>query len=250
VNRGRTAERVQVIGERNSATNYVIELIESNFDVEMERGVDPAWFSLASQRLPWAMRERASDLWLAATRTVWKHAFLDERSLRRLERTGVEVVAVVKHPLSWMLSTHRRPYHRGEEHADLVEFATTPWRTVGRERLGQRTYANGFELWATKAAGLVPLADDGRIVLWRFEDVLIDEAGHLAALAARLGQPEPATVVGVPENTKSQHGITQTHAEIRDYYLSEAWRAEVPEAVRRQALESCGDVVARLGYEI
>lgn len=239
-----------VVGERNSATNYVNELIAANLQVELQVGVDPARFSLASQRLPWRYRELASDAWFVATRTVWKHGLLDEAALRRLEKRGVHVVAVVKHPLAWAVSMHRRPYHRGEAHTDPIEFAATPWRTVGRERMGRRTVANCFELWAAKAEAVEALAGLGRIELWRFEDVLADEAGHLARLADRLGLPAPAAVTGVPDNTKSQFGDPRDHQQIREYYLTEAWRADVAEPTRRLAAAVCGDVAARLGYEI
>jgi hypothetical protein len=239
-----------VIGERNAGTNYVGQLIEGNLDVTMIRSTDPARFSLASQRLPWAMRELLTDGWFIVTRTVWKHGLLDEAAYRRLAKRGVEAVAVVKHPLTWMLSMHRRPYHRGEMYDDFVEFASTSWKTVGRERLGRRTVANGFEIWAAKAEAVLDLRDRGHIALWRYEDVLDGELGHLTRLAERLGLAAPTATVGIGQSTKAIWGDDRDHAYFREYHRSEQWRDEVPEAVRLVALESCGDVATRLGYEI
>jgi hypothetical protein len=248
VDRSGDHHRVIVVGERNSGTNYVDQLIAANLDVTMVAGVIPERYALAAQRLPWGARERAIDAWFAATRTVWKHGLLDERAAFRLAGRGHHIVAVVKHPLAWAVSMHRRPYHRVEEYDDPVEFASTPWLTIGRERMGRRTMANCFELWATKQDAYLSLADRGQIELWRYEDVLEDERLHLELLADRVGVEVAADGAGVPDGTKFDDDRDQ--AEIREYYARERWREAVAEPTRRLAADVCGDVARRLRYEL
>lgn len=238
--------RVLVVGERNSGTNYIDQLLGANLDVEMVTGVIPGRLSTAAQRLSWGPRERAIDAWFAATRTVWKHGLLDDTAFRR--RGDATVVAVVKHPLAWAVSMHRRPYHRAEAYADPVEFCSTPWRTIGRERMGRRTVANCFELWAEKHEAYLALADRGQIELWRYEAVLDDEHSHLSRLAERLGTAMEGLDSGIGVSTKAIFDDERSVDEIREYYRAERWRESVAEPTRELALAVCGPVADRLGY--
>ena len=240
-----------VLGERNSGTNYVDQLIAANLPVEMATGVIPARYARAAQRLPPEWRERAIDTWFGVTRTVWKHGVLDDVALRRLQARAIVPVAVAKHPLAWAVSMRQRPYHRFEHHADVAAFCSTPWRTIRRERAGRRTFANCFELWAAKHLAFLDAADRGHLSLWRYEAVIDDELAHLVELADRLGLPAPTEVAGVARSTKAEvAGDERDASAIREQYRSEAWRAEVPDEIVDLARRTCGAVAERIGYQL
>jgi hypothetical protein len=242
---------VLVVGERNSGTNYVDQLVAANLAVTTAAGVIPARYARAAQRLPEEWRERVIDTWFSTTRTVWKHGLIDDAAVRRLRRRDVFPVGVVKHPLAWAVSMRQRPYHRFEHHTDLADFCSTPWRTIGRERTGRRTFANCFELWAVKQRALLDLADRGDALVWRYEAVMEDELAHLVELADRLSVPAPSSVAAVGPSTKADvAGDARDAAAIREQYQTEAWRAEVPAEIVDLARGSCGDVADRLGYAI
>jgi len=157
----------QVLGERNSGTNYVTQLLLANL-----RGVE--------RRLAFG----------------WKHGFIDRRVAAE---AGLLTILVVRHPLRWIQSVHARPLDLSTAMQGLGfgDFIRHEWQGAFTTDAGDEqpsradmvphvggNYPNACALRNAKLAYLREMATlPGRFAMLRFEDVNRNPRGTIRALA-------------------------------------------------------------------
>lgn len=159
-------DRFQVLGDRNSGTNYLHHLILQNLP-ELQ----------------------------VATPYYWKHGFVDRRIAAE---PGLLTVVIYRHPLRWLHAVHRHPWEVSATMRGLPfhDFIHTEWRAVwshgGREELLQgdmqphttTPFANALLMRSAKIEWLEKLADlPGKTAFIRYEDLNRDPLGCLRSLA-------------------------------------------------------------------
>ena len=232
-----------IMGERNSSTNYLAQLLAKNSLIESVAGVAPKAVRGLASVLP--VREQILDLWFRGK--VWKHAYLDAAALEVV--TDLKIIAISKHPLAWSVSMLRRPYHVSAEgkrgvHGTLEDWHSLmlrTWPTQKRERIEPDS---GFNLWATKYQSYLQAEN---VLMVRYEDLLSDPEKTLETIAAYLNvEVIPSQQIQtVNSSTKSDKRTTES---ISSYYLEELWRNELPSDYESYLTESAVKVAAELGY--
>lgn len=223
--RAAVPDSLQVLGERNSGTNFVQTVMKRN-------------------------------LALAPTRILgWKHGFPHMLAVPN----RVLVVAVVRNPFDWSRSMHAKPWHAPAEmqRLEYSEFIRAPWESVvdrrdyfglpeGDARLGAplqldrhpltgAAFANIFEMRNAKLEALAGMARRGcHFAMLPFERFRADPEGTVAALAAAFDLAPPATFSPVRRRLGAKFkpkvaDRPQTPAEI-----DPADRAFIRSAVNRQ----------------
>jgi hypothetical protein len=229
---------LKVFGERNCTTTYLEALIARNLDVPMLRGTAPeAWFDTNE------ITEDSLDLYFALTRSTnlgWKHAMAPDReSLSAHDAPRAVFVTLTKNPYSWLLSFHRRPYHRGgngsrslrevycptwpaAEQVPFEVFLTSPWQPVGREGVAQ-DFRDPVDVWNRKNRSYLALRDLAPCLNLKYEDLVedpesaVEKIADTFALGRRVSHFENIDV-------SLQRTPGQTFGSYRDFYLKETWR--------------------------
>gem|GEM_PF-2808632 len=211
--------RVKIFGERNSGTNLLGRLLEQSPQLELLPGGAPYWLRRSIRDVPASAKRAALDGWDRAVypRTLgWKHAYITNKTVRRAQQGGVRCIAIVKHPVAWLTSLRRHPYHIDVDHAGKL--AHVPLR---RERL-QVPIGNIRQLWALKSARYVELADLAGFQIVRFEDLVADQQHTISLIAEQL-QVDVEPIRPLARDVK---GSTRSASEIADYYANATWRNE------------------------
>lgn len=193
-------DRVKIFGERNTATNALRRLIERNARVSVvpsvlkhvseHLGLDPGDLCALSAR----EREARIDRFFRDVDPVfaWKH-----RSLAALDPDiflGCLIVLTCRHPASWLLALHRKPYAALAEVPDgFAPFLRMRWEPVGRDAIGDEALTP-IALYNRKLRGMLVflerLAASRRdVVVVRFEDFVLDQVGVLARAKPFLRDP-------------------------------------------------------------
>lgn len=228
--------KIKIFGERNTSTNALKEMLETNSAsrvlpstaIELDAGIRPRLARAQKLRLPQSLRERMSDRVFEARSPLeaWKHRLTDFENLA--EFADCHLIFCVRHPASWVFGLHRRPYHiHGRPAKTLDAFLDKRWRTVGREGLG-RSKTSATMLYNRKMAAFVGLqarlkAAGLRYSVVRHEDFAMDQAAVFARLAPHLSQPA-VTFRPLDASTKDQR---RTRAYYQDYYGQQLWRDEI-----------------------
>ena len=156
---------------------------------------------------------------------TWKHAATNFDDLEGCE--SVKFLITVRHPASWLLALHKRPYHALQKvEKDFVKFIVQPWKTVKRDRLDE-IITTPIELWNLKCKSYIDFFDgfsNGKnIFIVRFEDFSQSQKKSLSEFLTSLG------IQGVEfkEVVKSSKGDEKDVAWYRNYYGNELWRNEI-----------------------
>ncbi len=164
-------QQFQVLGERNSGTNFVATLLRNNL-AEME------------ETRPYG----------------WKHGFIDRRVV---ETPGLLTVVVYRHPIRWLQSVHAKPLELTDNFGKLrfEDFLETPWTGGFRRENGPmepstadlepktgRTFPNPMALRSAKIAYLEEMQKmAGCTAYLRFEDVNRRPKESVRAIADTFG---------------------------------------------------------------
>lgn len=224
---------IKILGERNTGTNYLAQLLAVNLEVSLLPGVVPTSVARAASGAEKASRtlgghslrlgEALKDAWFAVTfprNLGWKHAAIRD-DLERFELAHhTTFVTLTKNPYSWLLSLYRRPYHAWARHGSFSEFITSPWRTVRREH-APRVLPSVVELWNYKNASYLTLGQSFRVVNLRYEDVLDDPATAIEMVKRTSGATKTSS--HVTNVLKSAKGDQLVYDDYRSYYLEERW---------------------------
>ncbi|QHQ36926.1 hypothetical protein [Algicella marina] len=158
----------QVLGERNSGTNFVSTLLRRN----LGHGI---------------VEERPYG---------WKHGFIDRRVVATPQ---LLTLVVYRHPVRWLQSVHSKPLELTDNFDNLTfdEFLRTPWTggfvreggpkepsTADLEPKTARVFTSPMAVRTAKISYLEEMADmGGNIAYLRFEDVNRDPVRTLQALS-------------------------------------------------------------------
>lgn len=265
--RGRQAMHdVKIFGERNTATNALKQIIETNSGSRCAPSVvsevDPRiktrnrrYKRLAqvpglrglSNRLREADIDRVFQR--ASALESWKHAATNFGSVEAF--AGVSVIVTVRNPASWLQSLCKNPYHvYGTPPAGLEAFIDHRWRPVARERLEARSY-DPLELYAAKLTCY--RAFFGRLdaagIPWRlvpFEEIVTDQEASFARIRDLLRTPADR-FTPLESSTKSKEKSRDYY---QDYYGNERWRAEMGPVYDQVRTRFSGDLAADFGYRL
>lgn len=244
-------QRLKIYGERNTGTNYLAKLIELNLGVEQLPGVVPDWLLNAQKQLP--AKEAIKDIYFSMTfrrNLGWKHMLVKPAAEMGRYATGLDEVVfltLTKNPYSWLLSLHRRPYHKDYfGKGEFEAFLTTPWKPVGRENLGRAT-VTPIQLWNLKSASYIRLLEHLPTLHLRFETLLDDPRQVVKIISNAIGldwnQDEFRNFEKSTKESRRDYDF------YRDYYLNEKWKLDFSTAaidIANQGLD--GDVLAYFGY--
>ncbi|TFL18193.1 hypothetical protein [Jannaschia formosa] len=251
--------RIKVFGERNTGTNALESLIRLNSRSVVLPGSLAALDADATDRLRGLRKSGAPaaqvEAWVDAVfegkdpSQQWKHcATLFETPGALADDT--HVVFLIRHPLSWLLSLYRNPYHCLVAMPDrFVDFVALPWKTTARDRLDGAVLTPPA-LYEAKLASYrrfmirLDAAGIGQTVL-RFEDVVMRQVDCFTALRPVLSDPSP-TPRPVERSWKDKR---QTLDDLRAYYSEERWREDIEtEALERIAIDP--EILAWAGYDL
>ena len=243
---------VKIYGERNTGTNYIDRLIRMNLEAHMLTGVAPSHIQILQRILPGKQLVRDRYFELTYRKNLgWKHTKLkSESELRhyKILKRGVCFVTVTKNPYSWLLSMHRRPYHRyyGEK-PDFISFLRSPWKTVGRDNC-ESVLRDPIELWNIKNKSYLRLksVDAANITS---ESVLSDPKALIDRLSDSFSIATTDNYfTNLNESTKDKGKNFDYY---NDYYLNERWRDELTDesiSIINSRLDR--SVVEYFGYEL
>lgn len=236
-------KKLKVFGERNTGTNYTIELLKLNFNIQFLRGT---FF-----RLPLLDRsENLIDTFFQLTKKSnlgWKHSKPDLKLLR--SQPEVKILILVKNPYSFLLSLHRRPYHNASlAKLDFDSFLTSSWHCMKRENMDQMDL-NPIELWNIKMKGYLECADElgDQVKILRYEDLVVSPEKILAELQSMWDLPRRSEqFVNFVESTKNDQ---KSFTDYASYYKEEKWKSKLTAdeiEIINKYLDS--DVMDRLHY--
>lgn len=233
---------IKVIGERNTGTNFVEQIIQKNFDVAIFPGDLPrrfrVFYNLAYNYLPystaWSLvegdRNRRYDSRFDQ-QAGWKHARMPNLPQDRTRYPeGLGFIAITKNPYAWLQSLHRRPYqgvhHNVARPLSFSEFLRKPWPTVRRE-CGPAEYANPVQMWNDKVRSYEALREYGPALILPYESIIADIGAFVHTAARVFGLADPAQVQ-VPGSSTKKDG--RTTEDIVRFYLSGEWATSLSAA--------------------
>jgi hypothetical protein len=230
---------VKIFGERNTGTNALRLLMQRNSEARLHPSVRAevnwsfqAWVRRL-RRLPGG--GRLADAYMdwrhaaAPPTDLWKHSAPRPSDARGLAQSLV--VVTTRHPASWLVALHRRPYHaRSPVPPAFGAFLAMRWRPMLRDRIGLARLTP-IELWNVKARAHLALLDaldatgnPGERV--RFEDFVADQLACFRRLAPHLAGAcdEPRIV---EESTKDTDWNRERYS---TYYADRQWMADLSPA--------------------
>lgn len=235
----RRFERVKVMGERASGTNFLSQVIDLNFAVRQLPNITSCTEGQFAQILEMpeekrhhlAIAERTEDFNHLAEMSEnggWKHAALTDRVFKALPSANETLfLCIIRHPAPWLLSLMRRPFHAFCNRADSpAEFLATPWMTRARDELDQLLLPGPGVLWRLKVQSyLDQAAQRPNVKILRYEDLLRNPAAVLDAIPLSRTSADPWEIPG--ENARSwQSAEESADAEAPDF---RALRAALPD---------------------
>lgn len=252
---------VKIIGERNTGTNFVEDIIEKNFKIGVFPGDLPDFFRVlynaAYKYLPHSVaraivegdRNRRYDSRFHL-QAGWKHARMPNlpKGHDRYPE-GLGFIAITKNPYAWLQSLHRRPYqgvhHRAARPLSFSEFLRTPWPTVGRE-YAPPVYGNPVQMWNDKVRSYEVLYNYGPTLVLPYEKIIEDTGGFVHEVSLAFNLPNPNRVDFPTVSTKKDGRTTDS---IVQHYLSGKWAETLSEEdVRFINQELDHDIREKFGY--
>lgn len=235
---------VKVFGERNCGTNFTETVLKSSPHLRVLPQAAPKNVRGVAARLG-RLKEPVLDLWDSANRRRtmgWKHCYIDDTTVARMQHRPVVGIALTKHPLSWLVSLRKNPYHILRTGSSLTH------QHLIRERL-PRSPRNLFDLWQIKTERYLRLRASGDLMVVRFEDVVVAPADVLTDVFE-----SRAVEVGdlvVPERSVKARKDSRSTGQIQSEYAAEKWRDALTEADYEEAHATLSPALLReLSYEI
>jgi hypothetical protein len=231
-------EHLKVYGERNTGTRFLAGLLKDNFTTPCLSGAfktdesrqDASMAGALLKDQPRLLRMVVDDKLRnlhhrdhIAKSFGWKHACPPVEYLRSVpERSATTLfIVIVKHPVHWARSFHKRPYHtyfpstRRLEFHDFLHHVFIP---SGRDNVDAAVYGSPIELYAAKVDGYRRLAGLGvPFELVRYEELLENVAGALQRLANRydLGRRRQDWVIESASTKEREVGLAEYQARYR-----------------------------------
>lgn len=194
---------LRVFGERHTATNWLVRLLDLNVNVTIvSKWPDASW--------------------------VWKHTMPPPPQLSM--RRPILVVTITKGPYSWLRSLHRVPYeYIGKASANFSAWLRAPWLRLrdGREHWAPNAFASPVHLWNAKNRAYSQIKVPARVSL-RYESLVAEPEAEVLRLASRLALPLKSARFRNVAEAKSweSRNTRRTFAEHRRFYVHELWKNE------------------------
>lgn len=238
------AQRVKVVGEHNTGTNWVEQLVRDNVRHTVLRGVCPKgcldadrFFSVQSN-------------WCATL--GWKHSFpptvAQLAACPQFDRCGnASFLITVKNPYAWFVSMYRHPYEI--RHSNTFDaFVQAPIRAHSRENANFPEHKNLARLWNLKYAAWLSMPAKCTAVL-KYEDMLGDPTGVFkkALDALSLSHTSPIRI----STASAKHSKTKNFSTYAEYYLQQKWAAMyTPQLLQWLQTQLDHDLMRHFGYSI
>lgn len=248
---------IKVFGERNTGTNALISVLRNNSDSEVFPGTIDEIAPFATKKTSFMRRVGSSTRQIEAEvdkafagkpiTHQWKHA-ATTFSLDGID--NVHFIFTVRHPLSWLVSLYKNPYHLLAEKPDsLIDFMQMEWEVAARDNLPKASY-KPLELYEEKLRSYTDLmarldAKGMGYTVVKFEDFVQSQSQTFDAVKLYLKNPAQDFV----EMTKSTKDSKKNADYYRHYYGNEIWREDVPDEVKAAATFDDA-LLARYGYTL
>lgn len=242
-------QKIKVFGERNTGTNYLVQMLSRNCKVELFPSVVPG-------RLPLRQKEFMKDLYFAMAfkRTMgWKHAVPNLSKIQKHPALAqTQLLTLSKNPYSFLLSLYKRPYHyKGVKPATFTDFLRKPWEVRGRDNHSGSQFESPIALWNEKNRSYRQLKEalGAKVTHLNYETLLADPVQFVTDLATSLQLTlKNETVTNVEKSAKGEKkGFTDYKA----YYLGEEWKQQLSaEDIQFINAGLDKEVVAYFGYEL
>lgn len=247
--------KLKLFGERNTGTNYLLKLLRKNVQATLLRSEVPADWIKWQRRVPG--NESIRDLYFKFRykQTLgWKHTAvppLSELETVPLFRdSDLRFITLTKNPYAWILSLHKRPYHRyyNGPKQTLLEFVQTPWKTVHRDNVSNRILASPVELWNLKVASYEHLPADRTIHLTSLQ-LISDPEAMIHEIVDQFGIPlKTKKFEDHIESTKDDSKDSNWY---KDYYVNEKWKHRLsPEVIEAINSYLDKDLATKRGFQI
>jgi len=250
---------IKVFGERNTGTNALIGMLKNNSESKFCPGT-MSELSYASTKkvvvlqklgLGNSKKEEAIDRVFKGRGLLerWKHSatFVTKNELSHIHDS--KFIFTVRHPLSWLVGLYKNPYHiLIDKPDDLVSFANTKWRTVGRENVALDLY-KPLDLLEEKLKSYVELMEqleknNHPYKIIQFEKFVSNQKATFDYLRVMLDEPS-VDFEELIESTKEKKKNSKFYA---SYYDNEIWRKDFPEIENIKNTIS-RDLLSSFGYE-
>ena len=216
---------LKIVGERNTGTNYLSQLVNENLRVQILNGSAKKVFGLNKS-------EFYKDLYFKITEKEnlgWKHANVyNDNFIEQLRNNSkIKVVILVKNPYSFLLSLHKRPYHNFLlSKLKFIEFLKTKWKTVKREKVNV-VIKNPIELWNNKIKSYFNLLEDfpRQVLIIRYEDLIISPIAELKKINnITHADFDENHFQNILKSTKNESKYFEDYAK---YYQNEEWSDKI-----------------------
>lgn len=258
---------IKIYGERNTGTNYLMQLLRNHLEIIVERKEG----CVLASNFPAASVERLEEL-------GWKHRLIDADFLQKkgFERESILLLTLTKNPYSWLLSLHKRPYlpifvrskvkhsrvpgyplkrswlewrlmkltgwfgRRGQiflyrysrwcvyEKLNFSDFIRNKWFSRFDEGKERGYYKNAIKLWNEKNKAYLELAQHYDVMLLTYEELLASPEIVVHRIANHL-KCIPQEFKNVYEPAKQVDKIDgqKNYQFYYSYYLKEEWRKKL-----------------------
>lgn len=230
---------IKIFGERNTSTNALTQIIRENSSSIVHPGAIAEMGLLATKRTQierrlGASKQRIEDIIdkVFDKRPIehqWKHCATNFSSIDRSCNT--HFIFTIRHPLSWLISLHKNPYHcLIELPNNLNEFSQCQWKTVGRERLDKASLTP-IKLYENKISSylsFIKILESKRLsyTVLKFEDLIIGQRECFENISPYLDNPSQT----FSEVTKSTKESDKNLDYYKVYYGRELWKEKVDSA--------------------
>ena len=249
---------IKVFGERNTGTNALIRMLQQNSKtrfypgtrVELSQSTSRELELIRKFRLGSSRKERAIDRVFQGRSLLerWKHSatYVSHAEVSDLPETLF--IFTVREPLSWLVGLYKKPYHILTARPENLEsFATTRWRTVGRENLQSASYypLDLFEEKLKSYLHLMSYLEDFNLPfkIIKFENFVTDQEATFWELYEFLDEPT-CNFGELNESTKDSRKNARFYA---NYYTNGLWKADFPELDDLKMTVS-KDLLSSFGY--
>ena len=257
---------IKIYGERNTGTNYLLQLLRTHLNLLAEF----KWGAAVLSAFPPVNIDRLKEL-------GWKHRLVSKDFLQNenFSRETVLILTLTKNPYSWLLSLHQRPYaaiqmrtkvKQGSRiQGDLFPRSRLEWyfirfmRCFGRygelflsryprwceyERLSFNDfirarwfsrfdegkddgYENAIKLWNEKNKAYLELAKHYNVLLLTYEELLASPEIVVKKIMDYTGY-KLKNFENLLEAAKEEDKVKgKNNQYYRDYYLKEQWREKL-----------------------
>ena len=212
---------IKIIGERNTGTNYLSELIKKNSKIKLLNGT--------AKKISFLNKlELYKDLYFKITQKNnlgWKHANINNKNfIYNLNKNSkIKVVILVKNPYSFLLSLKRRPYHNLDlKNLSFENFLKSRWKTVSRENTFN-IIDSPVELWNNKVKSYFDIKSIffKQVLILKYEDLIINPAYELKKICDLCNVDfSEHNFKNIEKSTKKD---SKSYGDYLNYYKNELW---------------------------